>query len=85
MGAVRRQRLQLRQHRAHVVRRVLGVDQQPVEAGAADDVSGVRVRQAEPQPDLRLRCAQPRLEGVDGGAHAVASSWNRNDTDPSGP
>ena len=35
-----------------VVRRVLAVDQQPVEAGAGAQLGAVRVGQAQPQADL---------------------------------
>jgi len=52
--------LELRERGVDLVRRVLGVDDEPVEAGSRDDLRAVRARERYPQADLLL----PGDEGV---------------------
>ena len=56
--------LQLQQDVRHVVGRMLGVEQEPVEAGVRDDLGGDRAAQAAPQPDLKLALGDGVLERV---------------------
>ena len=70
-GRVGRSRLQLGDHVLQIIGRVLGVEQQPVEAGAGDDLDAVVGRQAGPQPDLRLSRFHAALELVDWQFHLL--------------
>ena len=54
----------LRQDERRVVRGVLAVDQQPVEAGSGHDFNAVGARERHPEADLRLAGADRVLEGV---------------------
>src|SRR5262245_2385029 len=54
MHGVRRDRLQLAEHHVELVRRVLGVDEEPVEARAGARFGAVVVREREPETDLQL-------------------------------
>ncbi len=62
-------RLQLRQQVGDVIRRVLAVEEQPVEAGVAHDVCRDIAAQAAPQADLQLAGGDRMLEGVAGEIH----------------
>ncbi len=66
MRRIGRERLELAQDGAHIVGRVLAVDQQPAEARGRGDFGGVIVGEREPQTDLRFASGQRPLESVDG-------------------
>ncbi|MNY26017.1 hypothetical protein D3C86_1598390 [compost metagenome] len=75
LGAVGRQRLQGLEDGAHVVGRVLAVDQQPVEAGRGGDFREVGRGGGHPQADLGLARGQGGLEGVVGGHRESPLLW----------
>jgi len=64
MNRIRRHRLQLPQHAARIVGRMLGIDYQTIEADGGQQFGGVGVGQSHPQPDLRLSLAQRPLESI---------------------
>src|SRR5947209_18664321 len=64
MRAVRRRRLQLREQALQVVRRMLHVEEQPVEAGTGDHLDAVVRGQARPQAALRLACGKRAFAAV---------------------
>ena len=57
-------RQKLGMHHRQFVRRVLGVEQNPVESGIREDFDREMARQAVPQPDLQPAGLQRLLEGV---------------------
>ena len=67
-GAARRC-LQLRHQTGDLVRRVLAVEQDPVEARIGDDLGGDVAAQAAPQADLQLAGGDRLLEAVAGELH----------------
>src|SRR5262249_34059155 len=68
--------LQLAVNHRKLVRRVLGVEQDPIEACAGNDFDGNMTRQAAPQTDLRAPFAQAtfKLVGLDIDVHANSRS-----------
>ena len=77
--------LQLRKHGAHIVWRVLRVEAQPVETNAGQELRNGGVDHADPQPDLRLTCAQRLLESVVRHLHGRRPQVSRKVTLPKGP
>ena len=63
-GRAVRDRLQLRQQSRNLVRRVLAVEQQPVEAAVGDDLGRDVAGQAAPESDLQPAFREGLLEGV---------------------
>ena len=57
-------RLKLGEHHRQFVRRVLGVEQNPVKSGVGEDFGHDRTRQAVPQPELQFAGLQRVLERV---------------------
>lgn len=61
---------QVAEDAAQVVRCMLAVHDQPIEAGAAGDGRDIRVRRGQPQADQLALARQRLLEGVPGRRHA---------------
>ena len=57
-------RLKFGEHHRQLVRRVLGVERDPVESGIREDFDHDVARQAVPQPDLQPAGFQRLLEGI---------------------
>ena len=57
-------RLKLGEHHRQFVRRVLGIEQNPVESGVGEDFGRQMARQAVPQADLQLAGLQRLFEGI---------------------
>jgi hypothetical protein len=64
MGRSAAQRLKLSEHHRQFVRRVLGVEQNPVESRVREDFGHEMTRQAVPQPELQFTGLQRMLEGI---------------------
>ena len=67
-------RLKLGEHHRQFVRRVLGVEQDPVESGVGEDFDHEMARQAVPQPDLQPAGLQRLLEGIMESVHRIRRS-----------
>ncbi len=66
-----REGLELGEDAELVAGRMLGVEQQPVEAGAGDRLGGEAVDQRDPEADLRAALGEGGLEAVAGQVHGV--------------
>jgi hypothetical protein len=64
-------RLKFGEHHRQLVRRVLGIEQNPVESGVRKDFDHQMARQAVPQPDLQPAGVQRPLEGVMQSVHRI--------------
>src|SRR5438552_1199801 len=67
---VRRHGLQLCQDAARIIRRVLGVEREPVEPRGGEQLRHIGISQAYPQADLRAARTQRVFEGVFPQLHA---------------
>jgi len=77
MSGISRCRLQLREQVLQVVRRMLHVEEQPVETRAGKDFHAVVRREARPQTDLRARGFQRALECILWQVHGAIASPRR--------
>ena len=68
-------RLKLGQHHRQFVRRVLGVDENPVEPGIGEDLDHEMARETVPQAELQPAGLERLLEGVAEGVHWEASGF----------
>ena len=57
-------RLKLGEHHRQFVRRMLGVEQNPVESGVGEDFGDDGAREAVPQPELQFAGLERLLEGI---------------------
>src|SRR5688572_6580820 len=78
MRRIGRRGLQLREDVLQVARRMLGVEQDPVEPRPGDHLHRVVRRQARPQADLRSSGAQRALERVLGQVHVRWRVYGRS-------
>ena len=77
--------LQLRQHGQGIAWAVLGVEEQPVIAGAGEKLGDVGPGQRRPEADLAPARAQAGLEGVRRELHGPHSGRKETPMPPSGP
>ena len=78
MRRVRRGSLQLREHHRQLVGRMLGVEEQPVEAGSGDHLHRKVTGQAAPQADLRFAGLEGAFEIIGGNVHDVSDGLSLN-------